>query len=143
MNEILGLSDIATEIGYAGTISFYFRVPPVPESRDSRFGLQISFHENGTIPSVFSETNCAISGYDNYYSLTKVFTKRLKPNSEGGLHSIRWTSQLSMVELTQTENDIVVISVAYSTLNLHVITEIYNDSYEGLFGQISGILGIL
>ncbi|EFC47634.1 predicted protein [Naegleria gruberi] len=133
----------ATDIGYAGTISFYFHVPFVPENRDSRFGLQVSFHETGTVPNVFAETNYAISGVDNYFILTKVITNRLKPNTEGGINSVRWHPQLSIVELTQFDGDEVVISVAYSTLNVNVITEMVTSTMEGLLGQIAGIIGIL
>ncbi|EFC35520.1 predicted protein, partial [Naegleria gruberi] len=129
--------------GYAGTISFYFNVPNVPEDRDSRFGLQVSFHEPGTIPKVFAETNFAISGVDNYFVLTKIVTETLKPTIENpDLIDTRWDSLLSIVELTQSDENLVVISIAYSSLNENKITELLTSSMEGLLGQIAGIIGI-
>ena len=134
----------ANATGYAGTISFYFSVPPVPIERDTRFGLQVSFHEPGTIPKVFSETNFAISGVDNYFILTKVLTETLKPSVENpDTVFVRWDSLLSIVELTEIDPHVVVISVAYSSLNENKIQEVVTSSIEGLLGQIAGIIGIL
>ena len=112
----------------------------MPQSLDGRFGLQISFHEIGTVPNVFSETNFAIPNVDNFFSVTKVLTTRLKPTKEDGLHSVRWESVLSFIELTDTHDDIIVISVAYASMNLRQISEIYTTSFEGLLGQIAGMV---
>lgn len=134
---------VANYTGYGGSISLFFRAPSVPEDRDSRFGLQVTFHEIGTIPNVFSETNFATSGVDNFYTLTKYVTKRLKPTIENptGIE-LRWDSKLSTVQLTQNDPSVVVISFSYDSLNENRITEMLTSSLEGLFGEIAGIVGI-
>ncbi|KAG2394052.1 hypothetical protein C9374_003816 [Naegleria lovaniensis] len=134
---------VANYTGYGGSISLFFKAPPVPDDRDARFGLQVTFHEIGTIPNVFSETNFATSGVDNFYTLTKFVTKRLKPRAENpsGIE-LRWDSKLSTVQLTQNDPSVVVISFSYDSLNENQITEILTSSLEGLFGEIAGIVGI-
>ena len=134
----------ANATGYGGTISLFFRVPLAPVERDARFGLQVSFHEPGTVPPVFAETNFAISKVDNYFVLTKYVTTRLKPTIEDpSLVSVRWESKLSIVKLTEVEKDVVVISFAYSSLNENRITEVLTSSIEGLLGEISGMVGMM
>ena len=119
-------------------------MPLSPVERDARFGLQVSFHEPGTVPNVFSETNFAISKVDNYFILTKYVTTRLKPTIEdSSLVSVRWQSKLSIVKLTEVEKDVVVISFAYSSLNENRITEVLTSSVEGLLGEISGMVGMM
>ncbi|KAG2372952.1 hypothetical protein C9374_012982 [Naegleria lovaniensis] len=130
--------------GYGGVISLFFDVPSVPQERDARFGLQVSFHEIGTIPNVFAETNFAVANVDNYFVLTKIVTTRLKPSIENpNLTDTRWESILSLVELTQRDDNTVVISFTYNTLTEHNNAEMYTSSIEGLLGEIAGILGVM
>jgi len=81
--------------GYGGSYSTFFRVPLMEDDRDNRFGLQVSFHEIGTIPPVFAETNFATSGVDNFYTLTKYVTTRLRATKEyPDTIDYRWVSGL-------------------------------------------------
>ncbi|EFC45670.1 predicted protein [Naegleria gruberi] len=129
--------------GYGGSISMYFTLPPVKSDRDSRFGLQASFHEIGSIPLVFAETNFAIPYVDNFFTLTKIETNRLKSTEEYPLHSIHWDSRISNVQLTFKEDSIVVVSFAYSTLNIHQVSEIAGKTMLQLLGDLAGMLGVL
>lgn len=88
----------ATLTGYGASYSLFFKVPKMPSNTYSRYGLQISFHKQGTVPDVLSETNFAMAGVDNFFILTKYHTKYLdthesSSSSESGsattTHSIR------------------------------------------------------
>lgn len=129
--------------GYGGSMSLYFDVPHAPQDRDSRFGLQASFHEIGTVPPVFAETNFAVPFVDNFFSLTKIITNRLKETKEAPKNSVYWSSRASNVQLTQNSSTSVVVSFAYTTLNIKEITEIVSKTPLQLFGEIAGMLGTL
>jgi len=47
------------------------------------------------------------------------------------------------VDLSELNNDQIVISFAYATLNEHVITEVVTLSIEGVLGEIGGVIGVL
>ncbi|KAL9646638.1 hypothetical protein ABK040_010750 [Willaertia magna] len=130
--------------GYGGSFSLYFKVPAVPITRDSRFGLQVTFHEIGTIPKVFEETNFVTNRLDNFFTLTKIIEQRLKSkNNENSLTTIRWETKLSTVQLTTNDDTLVVISIAYNTLNVNYIVEVITSTWESVMGEIAGIVGIL
>nr|CAG4712775.1 unnamed protein product [Naegleria fowleri] len=134
----------AQATGYGGTISLAFNVPPVPQDRDARFGLQVSFHEIGTTPNVFAETNFAVREVDNYFVLTKYSTIHLKPSEQfpDGVETV-WASTLSTVRLTDIRDNVVVISFAYNTLNENKIAEIITYTLESLAGEVAGMIGMM
>jgi len=67
----------ATTTGYGGMYALYFNITKMPASALNRNGLQVSFHEVGTVASVFEETNFAVERVDNFFTLTKYTTNRL------------------------------------------------------------------
>ncbi|EFC47565.1 predicted protein [Naegleria gruberi] len=136
----------ANYTGYTGSLSFFVRVPR-PTGSDvsdySRVGLQVSFHSNGTMPDLVGETNFAVPRRDNYFMLTKIITSRLKTTPiNPQLVDVRWEPVTSDVELIGADETLVVISVAYATLNVNYITEVVTSSIESLFGEIAGFLGL-
>jgi len=130
--------------GYGGSVSLYFTVPNVEYDRDARFGLQVSFHEVGSIPPVFAETNFATAFVDNFYTLTMLIVNRLRPTKEHpNTKFSQWSATYSTVELTAKNMNQVVVSFAYSTLNINAVTEIESKTVLSVIGEISGIVGVL
>jgi len=72
-----GTLPAATATGYGGSYSLFFEVPRMPKDILNRNGLQVSFHEVGTIAPVLAETNFARGKVDNFFVLTKFQTTRL------------------------------------------------------------------
>ena len=67
--------------------------------------MQASFHEIGTVPNVFAETNFAVANVDNYFVLTKIVTTRLKPTIENpNLIETRWVSERFEINHNHMEN---------------------------------------
>ncbi|KAL9656568.1 hypothetical protein ABK040_012151 [Willaertia magna] len=134
----------ANVTGYGGSFALYFQVPPASVERDARFGLQITFHEIGSEARVFEETNFVTNRLDNFFTLTKIVETRLKRRIEyKDLTSTRWDTKLSTVQLTVNDDSLVVISVAYSTLNIQKVTEVTTSNWENVVGEVSGIIGVL
>jgi len=128
--------------GYTGVVSLYFTIP-LPTTPGDRIGLQVSFHEIGTTPRLMAETNYAIPNVDNFFTITKFNSIRLKPTpTNPNLKETWWESSYSNIEVVGDETTQVIVSIAYTTLNLNTITEVTTSSIPGLLGEIAGILGL-
>lgn len=73
----------ASLTGYGASYSLFFKVPKMPNNLYFRYGLQVSFHKQGTVPDVVSESNFAMAGVDNFFILTKYHTKYLDSHQSG------------------------------------------------------------
>ncbi|EFC49447.1 predicted protein [Naegleria gruberi] len=131
----------AEEIGYSGSYSLYFHVPKMATDRNNRYGLQVSFHEPGTTPDVFAETNFCLEEADNSFVLSKVRTQRVKATKEEpNLESVRWSFQRSSIALAKKVEGLIVISFSYGTLNESKNKEVRTATIEKILGEISAIL---
>jgi len=141
----------ASEKGYTGSLSFIMQVPKpssdVLGAGWKKLGIQISFHETGSTPNLPSETNYAMPGVDNSFSLAKVVTTRLTATKENPqTTSVRWDPTHSVIEMIMEDNpDYIItgVTVSYGTLEVNHIDEIQTLTLESLIGNIAGILGLM
>lgn len=143
-NNVTSNALSASTVGYGGAVSLIWSIPDIPNSPTVRKGLQVSFHEIGTTPNLFSETNFAITGNDNFFSLTKVITQYLKTSSEHPqLTTVDYLPIISDLDVSANYTQNVIISFAYTSLNVEYITQIVTKDIPFLLGDIGAMIGVL
>jgi len=129
--------------GYAGSVSIYFKIPKTDRMRS---GLQVTFHEVGSEPMVFAETNFAEPSVDNFFSLRHFSTTRFRTTKQfPSLHTSSWEHVYSSVDLAEEDPTMVVVSVAYSDLNVNEVKEEARDGvnmFAAIFHVFLILLGI-
>lgn len=143
-NNVTSNSLSASTVGYGGAISLFWSIPDIPDLPTVRKGLQVTFHEIGTTPDVFSETNFVILGNDNFFSLTKVITKFLETSAEHPqLTTVNYVPKISLSDVSSNYTQNVVVSFAYSSLNVKYISQIVTKDIPFLLGDIGAMIGVL
>ncbi|EFC42116.1 predicted protein [Naegleria gruberi] len=156
----------AKKKGYLGSINMLFRIPinyTDPLLSAYRLGASITFREPGTLlGSIFAETNYAIPGRYNLFSIKKVVYEKLPkpqttsideiplPTTDSSTKTISYEATYSALKRVKTadmtDNDYleqIEVAFTYEELKTTTITEIQQKDGWSLFGEVAGMAGLL
>jgi len=136
--------------GFAGSISALFSITAPPANYDFRSGLQVTFDYIGNPPDLYNEIRFAPPGYDAFFGIQTTEITFLN-NQTGPFYS--YSTSYSSTQLPnyftfplpwpQNDTELVSVSFSFQTLNMQVIE--YDTAYTviNLFGDFSGMIGVL
>ena len=117
--------------GYNGSFSFLFSSP------QSKSGTLVSFHEPGKTPS-FTAINVASLGMDNFFTIRK---KEFVDST--GQETVYFNTTFTSLALMNAPSNSLIVSFAYSDLNVMRITVAESRNWIQLLGDIAGMAGVL
>lgn len=149
-NDITNVQ-VSSTVGYGSSVTFLMYIPEVYVNASNGIsiygsGVQASFHNIGTIPPVFAETNFAAPNDNTYFMLTKTMENKLV----GGQVQSKtyWTVRPSVINLPKLINQrgnttFVGVSFCYETLNTFTLTDVVSYQVVNYLGDAAGMAGTL
>jgi len=138
----------SSQTGFGGSFSVLFSITTPPSTYLYRTGLQATFDAVGVVPDVYNEIRFAPPGYDSFYGIQVVATtfNNVTNSSDQGPFFTYNTLYSATTLSNQPSNSselYVSVSFAFQTLNLQDIS--YDSTYKltNLFGDFSGMVGVL
>jgi len=138
----------SSQTGFGGSFSALFLVTQPPSNYLFRTGLQVTFDAPGTVPDVYNEIRFAPPGYDSFYGIQVVSTtyeNESNPNNQGPFFSYNtlYSATTLPFGVANKTDALVSISFAFQTLNLQDIDYASTYKITNLFGDFSGMIGVL